>query len=259
MDDIFHALAHPIRRGLLDRLRERDGQTLSELERDQPVTRFGVMKHLGVLEDAHLVVTRKVGREKLHYLNPLPVQEIADRWISRFSAPFARTLSDLATAAEKRETVMAAAAPKHVWEMFIRATPQEVWDILTDDEKTPLWQHFNMTSKTEWAAGGAITFFLGDRPMIVGKVLEIVPPSKFVHTFSAQWSPDVAVDPASRVTWTLEPIGDKACKVTLTHDDFGGDTATSKAVGGGWPEALSRLKTLAETGEPFYMPAPASA
>lgn len=259
MDEIFNALAHPLRRELLDRLRERDGQTLSELERDQPVTRFGVMKHLGVLEDAHLVVTRKIGREKLHYLNPLPVQEIADRWMSRFSAPFARTMSDLKTAVERKDATMASAAPKHVWEMFIRATPQDVWAILTDDEKTPLWQHFNMTSNTEWVAGGAIIFHVGERAMIVGKVLEIDPPRRFVHSFSAQWSPDVAVDPASRVTWLLEPVGDKACKVTLTHDDFGGETATSKAVGGGWPEALSRLKTLAETGEPFYMPAPVSA
>lgn len=256
MDDIFDALAHPIRRGLLDRLRERDGQTLSELERDQPVTRFGVMKHLGVLEAAHLIVTRKVGRQKLHYLNPLPLQAVADRWIARFAAPFVRTLSDIATAAEKGNAVMSEMAPKHVWETYIRATPEAVWAILTDDAKTPLWQHFNMTSTTEWREGGAITFFVGERAMIVGRVLEMDPPRRFVHSFSAQWSPDVAVDPASRVTWSLEPVGEGACKLVLTHDDFGGDTATSRAVGGGWPEALSRLKTLAETGIPFFIAAP---
>ena len=154
---------------------------------------------------------------------------------------------------------MSATAPKHVWEMFIRATPKDVWAILTDDEKTPLWQHFNMTSKTEWVEGGSITFLVGDRPMIVGKVIELDPPRRLVHSFCAQWSPDVAADPASRVTWLLEPVGEAACKLTLTHDDFGGDTATSKAVGGGWPEALSRLKTLVETGEPFIIAAPMSA
>nr|WP_183822712.1 SRPBCC domain-containing protein [Rhizobium cellulosilyticum] len=256
MDDIFNALAHPLRRELLDHLRERDGQTLNELGRSQSITRFGVMKHLNILEDANLIVTRKIGREKLHYLNPLPVQEIADRWISRFAAPFAQTINDIKAVAEKRDATMASAIPKHVWEMFIRATPQDVWALLADDEKTPLWQHFNMTSRTEWVVGGAITFFVGDREMIVGKVLEIDPPHRFVHSFSAQWSPDVAVDPASRVTWLIEAVGENACKLTLTHDDFGGDTATSKAVGGGWPEALSRLKTLAETGEPFYIAAP---
>ena len=258
-NEIFKALADPSRRMLLDLLHASDGRTLSDLCVPLEMSRFGVMKHLNILEEAGLITTRKAGREKLHYLNPLPVQEIADRWMSRFSAPFARTMSDLKTAVERKDATMASAAPKHVWEMFIRATPQDVWAILTDDEKTPLWQHFNMTSKTEWVAGGAIIFHVGERAMIVGKVLEIDPPRRFVHSFSAQWSPDVAVDPASRVTWLLEPVGDKACKVTLTHDDFGGETATSKAVGGGWPEALSRLKTLAETGEPFYMPAPVSA
>lgn len=256
MDDIFAALAHPIRREILDCLRERDGQTLSELERGQPITRFGVMKHLAVLEGARLVVTRKAGREKLHFLNPLPIQDVADRWVSRFAAPFARTLGDLAVIAEKRGPIMSHAAPKHVWEMFIRATPDEVWSILTDDARTPLWQHFNMTSRTEWKPGGSITFFVGERPMIVGTVLELEPPRRLVHSFTAQWSPDVAADPASRVTWSLEPVGEGACKLTLTHDDFAGETATSKAIGGGWPEALSRLKTLAETGEPFYIPVP---
>lgn len=255
VNDVFGALAHPIRRALLDRLRERDGQTLTELERDQPLTRFGVMKHLGVLEDAGLIVTRKLGREKRHYLNPIPIQEIADRWVSRFAAPFARSLLDLATAAT-RETSMTASGPRHVWEMFIRATPQDVWAILTDDAKTPLWQHFNMTSRTDWVAGGAITFLVGDREMIVGRVLEIEPPRRFVHSFSARWSPEVAGDPPSRVTWTLELVGEGACKLTLVHDDFGGDTQTSRMITGGWPEALSRLKTLVETGEAFLLPAP---
>lgn len=256
MDDLFDALAHPIRRELLDRLRERDGQTLTELEQNQPVTRFGVMKHLAILERAHLIVTRKVGREKFHYLNPFPIQEMADRWISRFSAPFARTLQDLARTAEGRIRAMSEISPKYVWEMFIRATPQVIWDILTDDAQTPLWQHFNMSSKTDWRPGGGITFSVGDREMIVGHILEMDPPLRLVHSFGAQWSPEVMGDPASRVTWTLEPVGELACKLTLTHDDFGGETATSRAIGGGWPEALSRLKTLAETGEPFYIPAP---
>lgn len=259
MDDVFAALAHPLRRALLDRLHAEDGQTLSELERSQPITRFGVMKHLGVLENAHLIVTRRIGREKRHYLNPLPIQEIADRWIARYAQPFLRTMSDLKTAVEGKDAAMAPAAPQHVWELFIRATPLAVWTILTDDEKTPLWQHFNMSSVTDWAVGGAITYRVGDAAMIVGEVLAVEPPHRFVHSFRAQWSPAVAADPASRVTWLLEPVGDAACKLTLIHDDFGGETETSKAVVGGWPEALSRLKTLAETGVPFLLPGPAAA
>lgn len=253
MDDVFDALAHPIRRDLLDALRENDGQTLGELERRHAVTRFAVMKHLRVLEAAGLVTTVKVGREKRHYLNPVPIQRIVDRWISRYAAPFVRTLADLAEVFERGDQ-MTAAAPKHVWELFIRADPEKIWEILTDDAMTPLWQHFDMTSKTEWRPGGAITFFVGDRPMIVGEILELEPPLRLVHSFSARWAPDVAADAPSRVTWELIPIGETATKLVLTHDDFAGETATSRAVGGGWPEALSRLKTLVETGEPFLLP-----
>ncbi|MQT12201.1 ArsR/SmtB family transcription factor [Segnochrobactrum spirostomi] len=264
MDDLFAALASPHRRLLLDRLNERDGRTLGELEAELPVTRFAVMKHLRVLEAAHLVVARKVGREKLHYLNRAPLQEMSDRWISRYAAPFARTMSDLKAALERptpmseaKSETLAETAPRHVYELFIRASAEAVWSILTDDAQTPLWQHFNMTSRTTWAVGGAIEFSAGDRPMIVGEIMELTPPRRLVHTFAARWSPEVADDKPSRVTWEIEPVGDGVCKLTLTHDDFGGATATSRAVRGGWPESLSRLKTLAETGTPLLMPAPA--
>lgn len=253
MDDVFDALAHPIRRDLLDALREKDGQTLGELERRHAVTRFAVMKHLRLLEEAGLVTSLKTGREKRHYLNPAPIQRIVDRWVSRYAAPFVRTMVDLAETFE-RGAAMSLPGPKHVWEIFVRATPDEIWMVLTDDAKTPLWQHFDMTSRTDWRPGGAITFFVGDRPMIVGEILELEPPRRLVHSFSARWAPDVAADAPSRVTWELIPIGENATKLVLTHDDFAGETATSRAVGGGWPEALSRLKTLVETGEPFLMP-----
>src|SRR6188768_2568741 len=95
MDEVFKALADPTRRGLLDALRERDGQTLSALESGLPMTRFGVMKHLRVLEDAGLVTTRKRGREKLHFLNPVPIRLIHDRWVSKYAEPWAAALSGL--------------------------------------------------------------------------------------------------------------------------------------------------------------------
>jgi DNA-binding transcriptional ArsR family regulator len=95
MDEVFKALADPTRRGLLDELYERDGQSLSALERGLPMTRFGVMKHLRVLEEAGLVVTRKRGREKLHFLNPVPIRLIHDRWVSKYAEPWAATLTGL--------------------------------------------------------------------------------------------------------------------------------------------------------------------
>ncbi len=256
MADVFDALASAHRRQLLDALRERDGQTLGELEKCLPLSRFAVMKHLGVLEDAGLVVTRKVGREKFHYLNPVPIQDVSDRWISRYASPFARGLADLKNGFQRGFSAMdtVTAAPKHVYQLFIDAPPEAVWAVLTDDDKTPLWQHFNMTSRTDWRVGGKIEFLLGDRAMIVGELTEMVAPKRLSHTFAARWSDDVAGDPPSRVTWELEAVGNGATKLTLVHDDFGGDTTTSRMVAVGWIEAISRLKTLIETGRSFAMP-----
>jgi DNA-binding transcriptional ArsR family regulator len=101
LETAFRALADAHRRLLLDRLRERDGQTLGELEAALPqMTRFGVMKHLRVLEDAHLVTTQRDGRRKLHYLNPVPIREIHDRWISHYAEPFVTGLLALRDQAE---------------------------------------------------------------------------------------------------------------------------------------------------------------
>jgi DNA-binding transcriptional ArsR family regulator len=102
-DVVFRALAAPTRRRLLDELFRRDGQTLSELERKLPMSRFGVMKHLGVLEEANLVVTRKRGREKLHFLNPVPIRLIHDRWVSKYAEPMAAALSGIKTELEEEE------------------------------------------------------------------------------------------------------------------------------------------------------------
>lgn len=101
MDEVFRALADPTRRGLLDSLFERDGQTQKELEEGLEMTRFGVMKHLKVLEEAGLVVTRRRGREKLHFLNPVPIRQVHDRWVSKFSEPWAAGLGELKRNLEK--------------------------------------------------------------------------------------------------------------------------------------------------------------
>src|SRR5215211_7264162 len=95
MDEVFKALADPTRRSLLDRLFKEDGQTLSALEEHVPMTRFGVMKHLRVLEEAGLITTRRNGREKLHFLNPVPIRLIHDRWVSKFAEPWAAALTGL--------------------------------------------------------------------------------------------------------------------------------------------------------------------
>src|SRR5579863_1441944 len=115
-DEVFRALADPTRRSLLDELFLNDGQTLSALESRLPMTRFGVMKHLRILEDAGLVLTRRRGREKLHFLNPVPIRLVHDRWVSKYAEPWAATLSQLKTQLEK--------TMEKVFEIYIRTTPE---------------------------------------------------------------------------------------------------------------------------------------
>jgi DNA-binding transcriptional ArsR family regulator len=102
-DVVFKALADPTRRFLLDKLFARDGRTLTELESELEMTRFGVMKHLRVLEDAGLVVSRRSGREKLHFLNPVPIRLIHDRWIDKYNERQVAALTDLKNTLEEAQ------------------------------------------------------------------------------------------------------------------------------------------------------------
>src|ERR1700739_3142389 len=120
MDDVFKPLADPTRRGLLDELFRQDGQTLSALEERLPMTRFGVMKHLKVLEEAGLVVTKRRGREKLHFLHPVPIRLIPDRWVSKYAEPWAATLSGLKHHLEEKTM-------EKVFEIYIKTTPERLW------------------------------------------------------------------------------------------------------------------------------------
>src|SRR6266566_3443520 len=132
MDEVFKALADPTRRRLLDQLFMEDGQTLSALERRFKMTRFGVMKHLKGLEDAGLVVTRRRGREKLHFLNPVPIRLVHDRWVSKYAEPWAATLSGLKKTLE--EECMEEECMEKVFEIYIKTTPERLWEAITDPE-----------------------------------------------------------------------------------------------------------------------------
>src|ERR671936_2169736 len=245
MDDVFKALADPTRRALLDELFARDGQTLSALERRLPMTRFGVMKHLKVLEDAGLVVSRRRGREKLHFLNAVPIRLIHDRWVSKYAEPWAAGLSELKTTIE--EHVM-----EKVFEIYIKTTPERLWQAITDDEMRRRY-NFGVGIRSDWTPGsryegihpGAPT------PIAAGENLEVDPPRRLVQSFMALWSDDVKAAGTSRVTWDIEPIGD-SCRLTVTHDQL--PEGVNDEVYGGWPQILSGLKTLLETGESLTTP-----
>jgi uncharacterized protein YndB with AHSA1/START domain len=252
VDAVFKALADPSRRQLLDALFARDGQTLVELEQHLPeMTRFGVMKHLGVLESAHLLTTRRVGREKHHYLNPVPIRTIFERWTSKYSKPFTRALVDLKKRLEEGDR-MDSKGPKHVYEIYIRTTPEALWKAITDPAFTRDY-FFETSVESSWEPGTRYVHRSPSGELVIdGKVVEIDPPRRLVQTFSCPAKDETRGDRPSRVTWIIEPLGE-ACKLTLIHDDFDAETATFKSVGPGWNTVLSGLKTLIETGRPLLI------
>jgi uncharacterized protein YndB with AHSA1/START domain/DNA-binding transcriptional ArsR family regulator len=248
MEPAFRALADPTRRKILDLLFDRDGQTLTEIERAFPMTRFGVMKHLRVLEAADLVVTRKVGREKFHYLNPVPIREIHDRWTSKFAAGASAALLQLRTTLEKGREMED--KPSHVFVVYIRSTPERVWEAITTSDFT-LRYYYSSTVESDWAAGSPYVYKTQGETSIVGSVIESDPPRRLVCTFDARWDEEVAPDEPSRITWELEPAGDGVTKLTVVHEGLVAGSATYNQVVGGMPFILSGLKTLLETGEPL--------
>ncbi len=245
MDDVFKALADPTRRSLLDELFRADGQTLSALEERLPMTRFGVMKHLRVLEEAGLVVTKKRGREKLHFLNPVPIRLVHDRWVSKYAEPWAATLAGLKTAIE--EDVM-----EKVFEIYIKTTPERLWQAITDPQLRAKY-NFGVGVSSDWTAGSPYEGVAVGAPgaILAGENLEVQPPRRLVQSFNALWSDDVRSEGTSRVTWEIEPIAD-SCRLTVTHDQL--REGANEELYGGWPMILSGLKTLLETGELLTTP-----
>jgi len=253
LEAAFRALADPHRRTLLDCLRERDGQTLGELELALPeMTRFGVMKHLRVLEGAGLVTTRRDGRRKLHYLNPVPIRLISDRWISRYAAPLVDRMADVKHSVEATTPMT---APKHVYEIYIQAPRERVWQAITDPELTRQY-YYGTGVYSDWKPGSPFRYTGdgGDGDSIVGEIVEIDPPRRLVQTFSFPSAPD---DAPSRVTWSLEERG-AATLLTLVHDEFESETSTYRSVEHGWVPILSGLKTLLETGRSLEISYPAA-
>jgi uncharacterized protein YndB with AHSA1/START domain len=245
MDAVFKALADPTRRSLLDELFREDGQTLSALRVRFPMTRFGVMKHLKQLEEAGLVVSKRRGREKLHFLNPVPIRRVHDRWVSKYAEPWAATLSGLKTELE--------ATMEKVFEIYIKTTPERLWEAITDSEMRSKYT-FGVGIESDWTPGSHYTAAhpSADGPISEGENLEVDRPHRLVQSFNALWSDDVKSEGTSRVTWEIQPIGDDSCRLTVTHDQH--REGANDELYGGWPMILSGLKTLLETGELLTTP-----
>ncbi len=261
IDDVFRALADPSRRRLLDSLNTRSGQTLRELCADMDMARQSVSKHLAVLEAAQLVTTVWRGREKRHYLNPAPINEISERWINQYDRDRVHALSDLKRALEDHHMDK----PSFVYTTFIRSTPRRVWQALTDPAFTE--RYWGVAFDSDWNPGSSITVRQwGLTTVDPGQiVLESEPYRRLAytwHTFTPEWQEQaaervgfskeflerVAAEPRSKVAFEIDDLGEFV-KLTVTHDGFEPGSEVLETISQGWPHILSNLKTLLETGE----------
>ncbi|HYB31539.1 MAG TPA: metalloregulator ArsR/SmtB family transcription factor [Solirubrobacteraceae bacterium] len=261
IDEVFRALADPSRRRLLDSLNARNGQTLRELCADMDMARQSVSKHLAVLEAAQLVTTVWRGREKLHYLNPAPINEISERWINHYDRDRVRALSDLKRALEDHPMDK----PSFVSTTFIRSTPERLWQALTDPAFTE--RYWGVAFDSDWLPGSSIT--LRQWGLTISNpdqvVLESEPYRRLAytwHTFTPEWQEQaaervgfpkeflerVAAEPRSKVAFEIDDLGEFV-KLTVIHDGFEPGSEVLETISQGWPHILSNLKTLLETGD----------
>ena len=238
---MYRALADPTRRALLDRLREHNGQTLGELCEPLAMARQSATQHLALLEAAGLIATVRRGREKLHYLNPVPLWDITERWIEKFERPRLRALSDIKHRAEEPM----ATRPSYVYVTYIESSPERVWDALTDADLTArYWGHSNVS---DWQPGSAWKHRRVDGSGIAdvaGTVLESVPPRRLTMTFDDPG--EVPAGGPSKVTFDIEPYHE-IVRLTITHENLA-DAAALQAISAGWPAVFANLKSLLETG-----------
>lgn len=244
MDPVFRALADPTRRALLDALFVADGQTLVALTADHDMTRIAVAKHLDILEQAGLVVSRRSGREKRHYLNVVPIQLVHDRWVSKYAARWAAGLTALKQDME--------ATMEKVFEIYIRTTPERLWAAIVDPDVHARY-HFGAGMTSAWTPGSPYELHHPASPgaLADGENLVVDPPRRLVQSMRVHWSDEAEAEGTSRVTWEIEPVGD-SCRLTVTHDELR-DGAPPELYGG-WPMILSGLKTWLETGETLTTP-----
>jgi uncharacterized protein YndB with AHSA1/START domain/DNA-binding transcriptional ArsR family regulator len=261
IDEVFRALADPSRRRLLDSLNARSGQNLRELCADMEMARQSVSKHLAVLEAAQLVTAVWRGREKLHYLNPAPINEISERWIKQYDRDRVRALSDLKRALEAQPMDK----PSFVYTTYIRSTPERVWQALTDPAFTE--RYWGAAFDSDWTPGSTITLrqwglTIADPDQVV---LEAEPYRRLAytwHTFTPEWQEQaaervgfskeflerVAAEPRSKAAFEIDDLGEFV-KLTVIHDGFEPGSEVLATVSQGWPHILANLKTLLETGE----------
>lgn len=250
---VFKALADPGRRRLLDMLHEQAGLTLGELCQGLDMRRQSVSQHLELLEAANLVTSVRDGRRKLHYLNPVPIHEIQNRWIWKFEEPRLAALDVIKQRAEElamstSTTLESEKVPDYVYTTYIRATPEQVWHALTDAELSGrFWGHSQVS---DWQVGSRVDHVRADGSGIAdaaGRVIEVDRPRRLVFGFDDPQRVDDPTFEPSVAAFDIEPYRD-IVKLTVTHSSLASKEEL-RGVGEGWPAVLANLKTLLETGE----------
>lgn len=251
MDEVFRALNDSSRRLLLDNLFVADGQTLGQLCAYLPnMTRFGVMSHLRVLEEGGLVTTRRQGRTKLHYLNPVPIRLVHDRWISKYTEPTVGAIADLKAQFEGVEPMT---KPNHVYQAYIAAEPKEVWKAITDGDYTVRY-FYGTRVESDWSEGSELRYLGEDGSVVAdGSVIAIDPPHRLEMSFHARWDPDLEAEGPVREVWLVEDANG-ASKLTVELYDAPVDSQTYANFTSGFPYIVSGLKSVLETGQ--SLPAP---
>lgn len=245
MDEVFRAINDPSRRLLLDKLYERDGQTLGELCAHLPeMTRYGVMNHLRILEEANLVTTQKRGRSKFHYLNPVPIKLIQDRWISRYSEPRVGAITGLKARLETGEQLMD--KPVHVYKTYIRGSVEDVWDAIINPYKTSRYFYGTLV-ESDWEVGSPMNYFYPDgRQASRGQILSIDPPKRMEFTFLPLWDEALEAEGPAREVWALNEANGM---VELSVEIYEIGPKTLEDFTQGLPYIIAGLKSLVETGE----------
>jgi len=255
VEPVFRALADPSRRLLLDLLFDRDGRTLGDLCSHLPeMTRFGVMRHLDVLEGAELITTRRVGREKRHYLNPVPIRLITDRWISKYAEPVVGSMAALKRHLEEH----AMSAPAHVYSIYIRTTPESLWRAITDGEQTARYYYGTAFRPAggDLRAGTRYTYDYPDGSAAAeGEILELDPPRRLAMTFHALWDAEIAAEAPLRQVWEIEPGDDGTCRLTVVTEGLVAGSKSAEEFEGGIVLIVSGLKTMLETGDAMVVEA----
>ncbi|HEX6287424.1 MAG TPA: SRPBCC domain-containing protein [Acidimicrobiia bacterium] len=252
MDEVFSAINDPNRRHLLDQLFECDGQTLGELCAHFPeMTRYGVMNHLRVLEAAGLVTTEKVGRSKFHYLNPVPIRLIQDRWISRFAEPRVGGITGIKALAETGD--LAVQKPKHIYRVYINATAEEVWEAMTDPDKTSLY-FYGTRVESDWEVGSAINYRYPDGSLASdGEILAIDVPTRLERTFRPLWDADLEAEGPAREVWALREVNGMV-ELSVEYYEIGQKSLDNFTQPLGLAYIVSGLKSLVETGRSLPSP-----